>query len=104
MMARLMKDREMHPISAVLGPIKAKLLASLPPEEAPLVAWQWVCGQRVTENAQAVRYTDEILTVVVPDDAWRRELTGMAASYLGRINQLLPHGAKVKRISFEKRG
>ena len=97
-----MKDREMHPISAGLGKVKAKLLASLPSEEAPLVAWQWVCGQRVAENARAVRYADEVLTVIVPDDGWRRELTGMAASYIGRLNQLLPQALKVKRISFEK--
>ena len=99
-----MKDREMHPISAALGPVKAKLLASLPPEEAPLVAWQWVCGQRVSENARALRYSNEVLTVIVPDDGWRRELTGMAASYLGRINQMLPSTSRVKRISFEKQG
>lgn len=98
-----MKDREMHPISAGLGTVKAKLLAALPPEEAPLVAWQWVCGQRVVENAQAVTYADQVLTVIVPDDGWRRELTGMAASYVARINQILPKELKVKKISFEKK-
>lgn len=92
----------MHPISGGLDQVKAKLLASLPAEEAPLVAWQWVSGSRVAENARAVRYAEEVLTVVVPDDGWRRELTGMAASYVGRINQLLPNGPIVKRISFEK--
>lgn len=97
-----MKDREMHPISAVLGPVKTKLLASLPPGEAPLVAWQWVSGQRVADNAQAVRYQDEVLTVAVRDDDWRRELTAMAASYVGRINQILPRSIRVKRIAFEK--
>ena len=101
-MGALMKDREMNPISLGLGQVKTRLLASLPPGEAPLIAWQWVCGQRVAENARAVRYLDEILTVQVPDDGWRRELTDMAASYLGRINQLLPKGMKVKRINFEK--
>ena len=97
-----MKDREMHPISASLGGVKAKLLASLPIEQAPLVAWQWVCGQKVAENARASRFADDILTVVVPDDGWRRELTGMAASYVGRINQILPGNIRVKRIAFEK--
>jgi hypothetical protein len=97
-----MKDREMHPISAGLGSVKAKLLASLPPEQAPLLAWQWVCGQRVAENARAANYAEEVLTVIVPDDGWRRELTGMAASYVGRINQMLPKGLRVVRINFEK--
>ena len=97
-----MTDREMHPISAGLGKVKAKLIASLPAEEAPLVAWQWVCGQRVAENARAHRYGGEVLTVIVPDDGWRRELTNMAASYVGRINQLLPAATKVKRIDFQK--
>lgn len=94
----------MHPIGEGLDHVKARLLGSLPPAEAPLVAWQWVCGQRVAENARAVRFDAEVLTVVVPDDGWRRELTNMAASYVGRINQVLPGSLRVKRIHFEKQG
>jgi hypothetical protein len=95
-------DREMNPISGGLDQVKARLLAALPPSETPLVAWEWVCGQRVAQNARAKAYADEILTVVVSDDNWRRELTGMAATYVARINPLLPEGVRVKRISFEK--
>ena len=97
-----MIDRDMHPISGALDHVKARLLASLPADEAPLVAWQWICGQRVAENARAIRFADEVLFVTVPDDGWRRELTGMAASYVGRINQVLPAGIRIKRITFEK--
>lgn len=97
-----MTDREMHPISGALGQVKARLLSSLPAEEAPLVAWQWICGQKVAENARAIRCADEVLVVVVSDDDWRRELTGMAASYLARLNQILPEGTRIQRISFEK--
>ena len=98
-----MTDRDMNPISGGLDQVKARLLASVAPEEAPLIAWEWVCGQRVAQNARAMAYADDVLTVVVSDDDWRRELTGMAATYVGRINQVLPAGVRVKRISFEKK-
>lgn len=92
----------MHPISGGLDAVKARLLASLPPAEAPLVAWEWICGQRVAQNARARAFAEGILTVAVSDDDWRRELTGMAANYVARINQVLPAGSVVKRINFEK--
>jgi hypothetical protein len=92
----------LHPISGGLESVKARLLATLPAEEAPLAAWLYVCGQRVGENARAVRYVDQVLTVQVADDGWRRELTSMAASYVARLNAILPETAKVARINFEK--
>lgn len=93
---------QLNPISGGLEAVKAKLLSTLPPEEAPLAAWPYVCGKRVAENAHAVRYADQVLTVAVSDDGWRRELTGMAASYVARLNAILPPAARVARISFEK--
>ncbi len=97
-----MTDREMNPISQALDLVKSRLLEGVPAEQAPLIAWPYVCGQRVAQNARAVRYEEQILTVVVADEGWRRELTGMAASYLARLNQVLPEGARIKRISFER--
>lgn len=91
---------QMHPISAGLDALKAQLLAGLPPDEAPLVAWEYVCGQRVAENARAQGFADGILTVKVADDGWRRELTGMAATYVAKLNQVLP--VKVRWIDFQK--
>jgi predicted nucleic acid-binding Zn ribbon protein len=96
--------REINPISGELEAVKARLLSALPAEEAPLAAWSYVCGQRVAENARAVRYADQILTIAVADDNWRRELTNMAATYVAKLNQILPPASRVVRLNFEKSG
>jgi hypothetical protein len=97
-----MNDPNMHPISAGLKAVKAQLLAGLPQAEAPLAAWAYICGQRVASVARATHFAEGVLQVQVADDGWRRELTGMAASYVARINQILPPEVRVTRIHFDR--
>lgn len=92
---------KLNPISEGLTQVKARLLSSVPEQEAPLVAWAWICGQKVSQSSEAVRFENGELTVLVPDDSWRRELTGLSRSYLQRFDGLLP--GKVMRIRFQKK-
>ena len=70
--------------------MKATLLRACPAQEAPLVAWAMVCGQRVAEKTQAHKFASGTLTVVVPDAGWKTELQSLAPRYLAGLNKISP--------------
>jgi len=63
-----------------------------------LLAWPAVCGAAVAKNSRAVCYADGVLTIEVPDPAWRRQLREMQPQYIAAINPMSPQ--PVKEIKF----
>jgi predicted nucleic acid-binding Zn ribbon protein len=50
-------------------------------------AWPLVCGAKIAERTTAVGFAGGILTVAVPDQAWRRQLQSFLPQYLAALNQ-----------------
>ncbi len=66
--------------------------------DAPLLAWPLACGSKIAERAKALTFVNGTLTVVVPDETWRRQLQSFAMQYLSALNQI--SSAKVERLDF----
>ena len=81
-----------------LQKIVAEMLAHVPPEQAPIVAWQFICGKTVADRTEALTFNDGILQVEVPDATWRAQLAGLMPQYLELLRQYT--GQKVKRLDF----
>lgn len=67
-------------------------------EDAPLLAWPLACGATVAEKTSATHFVDGVLTVSVPDVAWRHQLQCLSAQYLAALNQVSTK--HVSRIQF----
>lgn len=78
--------------------IVAEMLARVPPEQAPVVAWQFVCGKTVADRTEALSFADGILRVQVPDATWRTQLADMMPHYLQLLRQYT--GQKVDKLDF----
>lgn len=83
---------------AALTRVIADALSRVPPEEAPLAAWPFVCGSNVAHLTRATDYRDRVLRVEVPDRAWRTQLMELAPRYIASINALVKQ--QVVRIQF----
>lgn len=88
----------MEPARKTLQKIVAEMLAHVPPEQAPVVAWQFVCGKTVADRTEALGFSDGVLQVEVPDATWRAQLAGLMPQYLELLRQYT--GQKVKRLDF----
>jgi hypothetical protein len=66
--------------------------------DAPLLAWPLACGSKIAERAKALTFVNGTLTVVVPDEIWRRQLQSFAMQYLSALNQI--SSTKVDRLNF----
>ena len=82
--------------------IVADLLRRAPAEEAPLLAWPFVCGEAVARRTHAITYAQGVLRVEVPDKAWRAQLAELFPRYKTALNHLLPD--VVERIEFTLAG
>jgi hypothetical protein len=69
-----------------------------PRDEAPLTVWPLACGWVVAERTRAVKFSDGVLSVEVPDAGWKRELCELAPRYLAALNRYAEQ--KVQRIEF----
>ncbi len=96
-----MYEKEMEPARGTLQKIVAELIRRVPPEQAPLMAWQFVCGKTVAERTEALEFTDGVLKVRVPDAAWRTQLADMMPHYLQLLRQYT--GQKIDRLDFVTR-
>jgi Dna[CI] antecedent, DciA len=74
------------------------LLARVPADEAPLVAWPAVCGSAVAARTRALEFSDGVLRVEVPDPAWRAQLIELAPRYVAALSDM--PGKRVSRIEF----
>jgi serine protease inhibitor len=81
-----------------LQKIVAEMLAHVPPGQAPIVAWQFVCGKTVADRTEALAFANGILQVEVPDANWRAQLAGLMPQYLQLLRQYT--GQKVERLDF----
>ncbi|HYE25837.1 MAG TPA: DUF721 domain-containing protein [Clostridia bacterium] len=70
-----------------LQKIVAEALNRLPAEQVPLAAWEFAAGKAVAEKTQALRFSEGVLTVEVPDATWRAQLQSMAPHFLSMLNQ-----------------
>jgi len=78
----------MQRASSTLKRIFADTLRRGGGEDAPLLAWPLACGSKVAEKTSAIRYADGVLTVEVPDAAWRQQLEGFSRQYLAALTQI----------------
>lgn len=81
-----------------LQKIVAEMLAHVPPEQAPVVAWQFVCGKTVADRTEALAFSGGVLQVEVPDATWRAQLAGLMPQYLQLLRQYT--GQKIERLDF----
>ena len=81
-----------------LQKIVAEMLSRVPPEQAPVVAWQFVCGKTVADRTEALSFTDGVLRVRVQDPTWRAQPADMMPHYMQLLRQYT--GQKVNRLDF----
>lgn len=93
-----MYRNEMEPARGTLQKIVAEMLQRVPPEQAPVVAWQFVCGKTVADRTTALDFTEGVLRVKVPDATWRTQLADMMPHYLQLLRQYT--GQKITRLDF----
>jgi predicted nucleic acid-binding Zn ribbon protein len=84
--------------SAGLEKVVVGALHRGPRSEAPLSAWPLVCGSVVAGRTRAMKFSERVLSIEVPDIGWKRELQNLAPRYLATLNRY--SGTKVERIEF----
>jgi hypothetical protein len=88
----------MEKAGATLPKVIADALRRVPPGEAPVSAWPFVCGSGVAHRTRAMDFQNCVLRVEVPDRAWRSQLMELAPRYVAALNSLVTE--KVERIQF----
>jgi len=73
-------------------------LRKAPVNEAPVLAWPLACGPTVASRTRAVAFHDGVLSVEVPDRAWKTQLGELAPQYRSVLNQAAK--GSVLRIEF----
>lgn len=93
-----MPGHEMEPARETLQKIVAEMIRQAPPEQAPVIAWQFVCGKTVADRTEALSFADGVLSIRVADVTWRSQLADMTPHYLELLRRYT--GQKVERLSF----
>jgi predicted nucleic acid-binding Zn ribbon protein len=88
----------MEPVREALQKIIADMIRQCPPEQAPIVAWQFVCGKAVADRTEALSFTDGVLSIRVADAAWKSHLADMTPHYLEMLRKYT--GQRIERLSF----
>ena len=88
----------MEPARETLQKIIAEMIRQSPPERAPVIAWQFVCGKTVADRTEALSFADGVLSIRVADATWRSQLADMMPHYLELLHRYT--GQKVERLSF----
>ena len=89
---------KMEPARAGFHKIVSDILRRAPVEDAAIIAWGMVCGQRVAEKTLALSFANGVLRVQVPDAAWSANLAAFVPQYIAAFNGML--GRRVERIEF----
>ena len=58
-------------------------------DNAAVLAWPLACGGKISARTTALAFADGVLTVSVPDEAWRRQLESFIPQYLAALNQMV---------------
>jgi len=82
---------------ADLEKIVRQSLRRAPQNDAPLRAWPLVSGSAAAERTRALRFTNSILSIEVPDAGWKREMQALSR-YVAAMNRYGQQ--KVERIDF----
>ena len=90
----------MELIGIGLRKVMGKLLRGYQSEEAAVLAWPVVCGQKVAARTRVVKFAKGCLTVEVPDNTWRTQLVSFGPRYVSAFAELL--GPVVQEVEFEK--
>lgn len=88
----------MEPARDTLQKIVADMIRQSPPEQAPVIAWQFVCGKSVADRTEALSFVDGILSIRVADATWRSQLADMMPHYLDLLRRYT--GQKIQRLNF----
>jgi len=88
----------MEAVRTGLRNIMRELLRARPAEEAILLAWPLVCGKEVAARTKASEFSSGVLTVEVPDRAWRAQLASFTGKYIAGYNELLGHAVSEVRF------
>jgi hypothetical protein len=90
---------EMESIRTGLRNVMKDLLRAQPLEDAVIMAWPVVCGKDVAARTKALLFAHAVVTVEVPDAAWRKQLMSFASRYISAYEALL--GQVVKEVRFK---
>ncbi len=88
----------MESVRDTIQKVVAEMLAHVPSDQAPVVAWQFVCGKTVADRTEAIAFAGGVLQVEVPDATWRAQLADLMPHYLDLLRQYT--GQKVQRLDF----
>lgn len=88
----------MEPVRDTLQKIVADMIRQSPPEQAPVIAWQFVCGKSVADRTEALSFVDGVLSIRVADTTWRSQLADMMPHYLEQLRRYT--GQKIQRLDF----
>ncbi len=58
-------------------------------DDGPVLAWPLACGGKIAARTTALSFADGVLTVAVPDEAWRHQLQSFIPQYLAALNQMV---------------
>ena len=83
---------------STLQKVIVQALNRLPPDEVPLAAWEFAAGSAVAEKTAALSFDRGVLTVEVPNAAWRLQLRDMAGQYIAALNRY--SAQKIERVEF----
>jgi len=57
---------------------------------APLLRGRLACGAKTAERTNAISFAAGVLTVSVPDEAWRQQLWSFRSQYLAALTKSHP--------------
>jgi len=77
----------MQHVRATLKKISAEMVRGEGSDGAAL-AWPLVCGGKIAQRTSVVAFADGVLTVDVPDEAWRLQLQSFIPQYVAALNQM----------------
>ena len=92
------RNAELEQAGSRLEGVVAGSMRRVPRNEAPVLAWPFVCGSAVAERTRAVTFATGVLRVEVADSGWKRELQALAPRYVAMINRYAEQ--TVSRIEF----
>jgi len=93
-----MPPRSIPAVAHVLPGLVRGIVANSAPEDAIVMAWPMVCGSNVASLTSIRQLQDGVLSITVPDVAWRNELQQLRNQYLSSLDKLMP--GTVKSIEF----
>ena len=88
----------MQHVRATLKKISAEMVRR-EGSAGPVLAWPLACGSKVATLTSALGFADGVLTVGVPDEAWRQQLQSFVPQYLAALNRMCSE--PVTRIEFQ---